>query len=90
MALIVEHGFPMVRVVRVGNNYWTVEKHARVLGDLSGPGHSDVGGRTQEGVSLQMEQWPKKRVAYHVAEWLEWLGCDCALLIDCLDAAFQE
>ena len=84
VALIVEHGFPMVRVVRVGNNYWTVEGRARGLGDLDGPGHS------QEGVFFQVEPWPMRRVAYHVVEWLEWLGCDCAVLIDCLDAIFQE
>jgi len=89
VALIVERGFPMVRVIRVGNNYWTVERHLRGLGDLSGPGHSVIGG-TQEGVLLQMEQWPRKRVTCHAAEWLEWLGCGCAIQVDCPDAAFPE
>jgi hypothetical protein len=66
VALIVEHGFPVVRVIRVGHNYWTVERYVRELGDLNGPGHSGIGGRVQEGAFLQVEQWPKKRVAYHV------------------------
>lgn len=89
VTLIVERGFPMVRVIRLGNNYWTVERHVRGPADLSGPGHSAIGG-TQEGVLLQIEQWPRKRVVYHAAEWLEWLGCCCAMQIDCPDAAFLE
>ncbi|KAF9461353.1 hypothetical protein BDZ94DRAFT_1310625 [Collybia nuda] len=54
---VVDRGFPMVRVVRVGNNYWTVRK---------GP----------DGVLREMEAWSKRTVMYHIAEWLEWLGCE--------------
>ncbi|PFH48197.1 hypothetical protein AMATHDRAFT_66092 [Amanita thiersii Skay4041] len=68
VALIVEHGFPMVRVVGVANNYWTVKKHKK-----------DVTTASHEGVLLEMEQWPRRRVAYHAAEWLEWLGCEDAV-----------
>ncbi|KAF8637727.1 hypothetical protein AX17_002615 [Amanita inopinata Kibby_2008] len=67
VALIVEHGFPMVRVVSVGNNFWTVQKGKKRDG-------------SHEGVALEMEQWPRRRVAYHAAEWLEWLGCEDAVV----------
>ncbi|KAF8623132.1 hypothetical protein AX15_006486 [Amanita polypyramis BW_CC] len=78
VALIVEHSFPMVRVVRVGNNYWTVQTRAK--GDHS---HSPSGGGTlHEGVLLEMEQWPRRRVAYYATEWLEWLGIVFDLKLD--------
>ncbi|KAF8188708.1 hypothetical protein BJ912DRAFT_1031893 [Pholiota molesta] len=51
-AAVVEAGFPMVRVVRIGNSYWT------------------------------LEQWPRRRAMYHAREWLEWLGCEDAMLRD--------
>ncbi|KAK2462534.1 hypothetical protein APHAL10511_005504 [Amanita phalloides] len=86
VALIVEHGFLMVRVVRVGNNYWTVERHVRGPGELIGPGHA-----AGEGVILEMGQWPRRRVARHAAEWLEWLGCEDAVQMDGQDAVvFSE
>lgn len=49
----------MARLVRVGNNYWTVVKK-------------------DGGMAVELEQWPKWRVRYHTAEWLEWLGCEGA------------
>ncbi|KAF9529942.1 hypothetical protein CPB83DRAFT_851864 [Crepidotus variabilis] len=64
---VVEHGFPMVRVVRVGNNYWTANRNQHAGSNAPG---------------LEMEQWPKRRVQYHAIEWLEWLGCEDATLWD--------
>ncbi|TFK21456.1 hypothetical protein FA15DRAFT_80606 [Coprinopsis marcescibilis] len=31
---------------------------------------------------MELEMWPRRRVAYHAAEWLEWLGCEDALVKD--------
>ncbi|KAF9475599.1 hypothetical protein BDN70DRAFT_813850 [Pholiota conissans] len=59
---VVEHGFPMVRVVRIGNSYWTWERHGN-------------GG-------MELEQWPRRRAMYHALEWLEWLGCEDAMIRD--------
>ncbi|KAM6497098.1 hypothetical protein JOM56_007571 [Amanita muscaria] len=78
VALIVERGFPMVRVVRVGNNYWTVQRHKRV--DLAGGYHDNM--------VLEMEQWPRRRAIYNAAEWLEWLGCEDAL-VSAQDSIFR-
>lgn len=44
-----------------------------------GHGHGAVVG---EQTMLEMEMWPRRRVVYHVAEWLEWLGCEDALVRD--------
>lgn len=63
----------MVRVVRVGSNYWTVIKKS---GD----------GKLLDGIEL--EQWPKRRALYHATEWLEWLGCEDAMIKD--PSAFPE
>lgn len=59
-------------------------------GILIGPGghhgHGHVGsaimGPAGSGTMLEMEMWPRRRVVYHVAEWLEWLGCEDALVRD--------
>ncbi|KAF8873172.1 hypothetical protein CPB84DRAFT_1818005 [Gymnopilus junonius] len=67
VSAIVEHGFPMVRVVRVGNNYWTITRK---------PGDEKL----LDGIEL--EQWPKRRALYHAPEWLEWLGCEDAMIRD--------
>jgi len=56
VSTIIDQGFAMVRVVRVGNNYWTMIRNA------------------DSGV-IEIDQWPKRRVLYHKAEWLEWLDC---------------
>lgn len=155
---IVEHGFPMVRVIRVGSWFWTVSRkqpgglassssllggrtsttsdrgaaqptpthhhipnhahgghlHALALahpqthqasgsssqnsatGHIHG-GHSatqshtrspsssspvmpSASGGSREGGGgvgmLELEPWPMRRVVYHAAEWLEWLGCE--------------
>ncbi|TFK61014.1 hypothetical protein BDN72DRAFT_485629 [Pluteus cervinus] len=31
------------------------------------------------GGGYELEMWPKRRVLYHLGEWLEWLGCEDAL-----------
>lgn len=49
----------MVRLIRVGSNYWTVVRNA-------------------DDTVVELEQWPRRRVLYHVSEWLEWLGCEDA------------
>ncbi|KDR65829.1 hypothetical protein GALMADRAFT_260025 [Galerina marginata CBS 339.88] len=72
VAAIVEHGFPMVRVVRVGNNYWTVLRNqadGRSVGSVAAQG-------------IEIEQWPRRRALYHATEWLEWLGCEDAMVRD--------
>lgn len=55
-------------------------------GILIGPGgHHGLGGPAgthAAGTMLEMEMWPRRRVAYHVAEWLEWYGCEDALVRD--------
>jgi len=66
---IVEHGFPTVRVMRMGNHYWTVTR-TRELSSSGGP-------------TFEMDQWPKRRALYHAAEWLEWLGCEDAIFQAC-------
>ncbi|KAG6883754.1 hypothetical protein C0993_003992 [Termitomyces sp. T159_Od127] len=63
VSAIVGHGFPMVRVVRVGNSYFGVIR----------------GG---DNVVKELEQCPKRTVAYHCAEWLEWRGCEDACAQD--------
>jgi len=68
---IVEHGFPMVRVVRVEDNYWTVSK--KTASGSNNPSAMSV---------VEMEQWPKRRAMYHATEWLEWLGCEDAMIRD--------
>jgi hypothetical protein len=67
---IVEHGFPMVRVVRIEDNYWTVSKKS-----VPGSNPSATAG-------IEMELWPKRRALYHATEWLEWLGCEDAMIRD--------
>ncbi|KAF6748224.1 hypothetical protein DFP72DRAFT_578781 [Ephemerocybe angulata] len=47
-------------------------------GILLGPGGADSAGAAV----LDLEPWPRRRVLYHVAEWLEWLGCEDALVRD--------
>lgn len=47
-------------------------------GILLGPGASGGHG----GAVLDLEPWPRRTVLYHVAEWLEWLGCEDALVRD--------
>ncbi|KAF9497075.1 hypothetical protein BDN71DRAFT_1545874 [Pleurotus eryngii] len=59
ISAIVEQGFPMVRLIRVGSNYWTVVRNV-------------------DDTVVELEQWPRRRVLYHVSEWLEWLGCEDA------------
>ncbi|TFK38702.1 hypothetical protein BDQ12DRAFT_712664 [Crucibulum laeve] len=66
---IIEHGFPMVRVLRMGSMYWTVAKKEGLT----------VGGSN---TNNEVEPWPKRRVLYHTAEWLEWLGCEDAPVSD--------
>jgi len=61
----------MVRVVHVGNNYWTVSKKR--------PATSNDPSAT---AGIEMEQWPKRRALYHATEWLEWLGCEDAMMRD--------
>lgn len=37
------------------------------------------GGQRPSGIGggrLELEPWPTRRVVYHAAEWLEWLGCE--------------
>jgi hypothetical protein len=43
-------------------------------GVVVGPRQSSSGSR------LELEPWPMRRVVYHAAEWLEWLGCEEAVL----------
>ncbi|TEB33996.1 hypothetical protein FA13DRAFT_1754030 [Coprinellus micaceus] len=74
-SVVVEQGFPTVRVVRVGQSYWTV--HQRKYGSS----YTTMGTHAA-GTMLEMEMWPRRRVAYHVAEWLEWYGCEDALVRD--------
>ncbi|PPR01862.1 hypothetical protein CVT24_001343 [Panaeolus cyanescens] len=64
--IILEHGFPMVRVLRVGGIYWTVSRKRTPAGTIAAEG----------------EQWPKRRAIYHAKEWLEWLGCEDAMVRD--------
>ncbi|KAG5641529.1 hypothetical protein DXG03_004820 [Asterophora parasitica] len=59
VSVVVGHGFPMVRVVRVGNSYFSVV-------------------RAEDGALRELEPCPKRTVAYHCAEWLEWRGCEDA------------
>ncbi|KAF9444045.1 hypothetical protein P691DRAFT_737051 [Macrolepiota fuliginosa MF-IS2] len=69
---VVEQAFPLVSVIRVGSWFWTVmRKQPGALSSGSGGG----GGGSNEGV-LELEPWPMRRVVYHAAEWLEWLGCE--------------
>ncbi|CAA7262338.1 unnamed protein product [Cyclocybe aegerita] len=164
---VFEHGFPMVRVVRIGNNYWTAARkpdpasaclssslsaslslssttsssstplpssragaegrHSNPSSSTSSPnmgiaghshahnhgghgghavhaGHTHSGAHTHAGPSahgigvggmgglgggvgvggqvIEMEQWPKRRALYHTTEWLEWLGCEDAMVRD--------
>ncbi|KAF4612059.1 hypothetical protein D9613_003616 [Agrocybe pediades] len=167
---IVEHGFPMVKVVRVGANYWTVVRrgssdslgrfpmpslsrsnsmimshphthgahasassrshsnsppmsmpmagHAqrpqpRGPSRSSRPSHLDVvvgpstsssssgsampsssirppslpvnivpSGLGNIGNGFELEQWPRRRALYHAPEWLEWFGCEDAMVRD--------
>ncbi|KAL9710484.1 hypothetical protein Ac2012v2_006018 [Leucoagaricus gongylophorus] len=144
---IVEHGFPMVRVIRVGSWFWTVSRkqqggltpsvllgksstisdrsstpstpthhhipnhahgghlHALTLAHSPSFNHSSGSSSNQNSLShilgrtglmpsssspsapfirlrqgssgmLELEPWPMRRVVYHAAEWLEWLGCE--------------
>ncbi|KAK0216415.1 hypothetical protein IW262DRAFT_1400103 [Armillaria fumosa] len=69
VAGIVEQGFPMVRVVRVGSTYWTVHRKKK-------------SGRKGEDGGFELERWPVRRGRYHVSEWLEWFGCEDALGVE--------
>lgn len=62
-----EQGFPTIKLIRVGNNYWTVTRK-----------HTIPRSKSDEVVELEMEQWPKRRIRYHTADWLDWLGCEDA------------
>jgi len=33
-------------------------------------------GRSASGNVLELEQWPKRRAAFHFREWVQWLGCE--------------
>ncbi|KAG6890150.1 hypothetical protein C0995_011445 [Termitomyces sp. Mi166 len=63
VSAIVAHGFPMVRVVRVGNSYFAIIR----------------GG---DGLVKELEPCPRRTVAYHCSEWLEWRGCEDACAWD--------
>ncbi|KAG6905851.1 hypothetical protein DXG01_000406 [Tephrocybe rancida] len=63
VSAIVGLGFPMVRVVRVGNSYFSVH-------------------RGEDGSVKELEPCPKRTVAYHCVEWLEWRGCEDACAWD--------
>ncbi|GLB44437.1 hypothetical protein LshimejAT787_1700640 [Lyophyllum shimeji] len=63
ISAVVGHGFPMVRVVRVGISYWSVL-------------------RGEDGSVRELEPCPKRTVAYHCVEWLEWRGCEPACTWD--------
>ncbi len=39
-------------------------------------GTKSRGNQNGGGGMLELEPWPMRRVVYHAAEWLEWLGCD--------------
>lgn len=39
-------------------------------------------GPSGPGTMTELELWPRRRVLYHAAEWLEWLGCEDALVRD--------
>ncbi|KAL1745265.1 hypothetical protein HDZ31DRAFT_63275 [Schizophyllum fasciatum] len=62
-SLIVSRGFQTVKVIRIGTDYYSVQE-AR---DASGYATREV------------EQWPRRRVLYYVADWLEWHGCLAAM-----------
>ncbi|GJE98678.1 hypothetical protein PsYK624_149130 [Phanerochaete sordida] len=52
---VVRAGFPMVRVARIEDSYYTV--------------------RSSPAGAVSVEEWPKSRTQYNVAEWLEWFDC---------------
>lgn len=70
-ALIPMHGFQSVKVIRVGASYFTVRRTP----DAPGTSLLAVGDTAYE-----TEPWPRRRVLYHVDEWLEWYECDAATL----------
>ncbi|KIY53556.1 hypothetical protein FISHEDRAFT_33079 [Fistulina hepatica ATCC 64428] len=63
--MLVEHGFPSVRVVRIGNDFFTVNRVDGLPPVTQWP--------------WEIEQWPKRRVLYHLPEWMEWYGCEATL-----------
>lgn len=63
ISAVVGHGFPMVRVVRVGTGYFSIL-------------------RAVDGTVREIEACPKRTVAYHCVEWLEWRGCEDACAWD--------
>ncbi|KAF8991615.1 hypothetical protein BDQ17DRAFT_1432957 [Cyathus striatus] len=85
---IIEHGFPMVRVLRIGGSYWTVNNikapHTSPHLDSSHTHHSvhTHHHRPPQPVGRELEPWPRRRVLYHAQEWLEWLGCEDAMTRD--------
>ena len=58
VAAVIQHGFPMVRLARIDDVYYTVR-------------HGDAG-------AVSVEEWPKARTQYQLAEWLEWFECEHA------------
>ncbi|KJA14997.1 hypothetical protein HYPSUDRAFT_59046 [Hypholoma sublateritium FD-334 SS-4] len=40
------------------------------------------GGMGGAGGAFELEQWPRRRALYHATEWLEWLGCEDAMIRD--------
>lgn len=51
-------------------------------GCLLSSGGGPVPGPSGSGTMTELEVWPRRRVLYHAAEWLEWLGCEDALVRD--------
>ncbi|KIN93108.1 hypothetical protein M404DRAFT_555281 [Pisolithus tinctorius Marx 270] len=78
--VVVEHGFPQVRVVAIGQNVWSVIK-----GRSAEFGSSDAlrAGRSVEEAGqvsdISVEQWPYRRVRFHRKEWLELMECGDAV-----------
>ncbi|KAH6912250.1 hypothetical protein BKA70DRAFT_829633 [Coprinopsis sp. MPI-PUGE-AT-0042] len=51
-------------------------------GCLLSSGGGPSSGPSGPGTMTELELWPRRRVLYHAAEWLEWLGCEDALVRD--------
>ncbi|KAI6025488.1 hypothetical protein EDC04DRAFT_2899819 [Pisolithus marmoratus] len=78
--LVVEHGFPQVRVVAIGHNVWSVIRgrsaESRRSETLRAGASAEEMGQVSD---ISMEQWPYRRVRFHQKEWLELMECEDAV-----------
>ncbi|KAI6158558.1 hypothetical protein EDD17DRAFT_1763700 [Pisolithus thermaeus] len=77
--IVVEYGFPHIRVVAIGHDVWSVIRgHSAEFG-RSEALRAETNAEAGHVSDVRVEQWPYRRVRYHLKEWLESMECGDAV-----------